>query len=238
MLKFKIPMNLPASLPAPWGVKLHLPGPDGKGKSYSPVDYPNDNGDSDVMHMLVKPYPLQEGGGYGAHLCGGMKIGETAHFTLKPPRLIHGETEPVGKYDVVMLIGGGTGIAPLIQIARAEVRDSLATKNTKKRIKMLSVNRFNDDILMKKEIDDLVVESGGNFEVVYLDSATEGRGDVELAKRILKNDDDGDRRKMVYVCGTDGFVEYWSGMTVRDDFGRKQQGERPFEHPVGATSTL
>lgn len=218
ILSFESPLPLPRSLPVPWGVKLHLPGPEGAPKSYSPVDFTPSNPTSNShtnMTMLVKPYPPSEGGGYGSHLCGDLSVGDSTYFSLKPPRAVHGSTEPIGKYKEVFLVGGGTGIAPLIQIARAEVK---AGKSA--RITMLSVNR-GSDILMKDEIEDLVKVSLGKFGVIYLDTATSGRGDVDLAK-ILIGSSTTDR--MVYVCGTDGFVEHWAGGKGRDEFNAKTQG--------------
>ena len=75
---------------------------------------------------------------------------------------------------------------------------------------------------MREEIDSLVEESGGKFDVTYWDTSTNGRGDVDLAKKIIGERKD--RGRMIYVCGTDGFVDFWAGEKKRDAFGAKIQG--------------
>ena len=63
----------------------------------------------------VKAYPPRRGGGVGAFLCG-LEPGEPAYLKLKPPRLIKGVTD-VSQLGLrhLGLVGGGTGLAPLLQ---------------------------------------------------------------------------------------------------------------------------
>ena len=120
-------------------------------KSYSPISLPTASGSFD---LLVKAYPPRPGGGVGAFLCG-LEPGEPAFFKLKKPREIKGATDlsQLGLRHLG-LVGGGTGLAPLLQIARA----LLADKHDKTQIHMLVVNRYEDDILMRDELDRLSVE--------------------------------------------------------------------------------
>ena len=64
----------------------------------------------------VKAYPPRQGGGVGAFLCG-LQPGENAYLKLKPPRSIRGVTD-VSQLGLrrLGLVGGGTGLAPLLQI--------------------------------------------------------------------------------------------------------------------------
>jgi len=143
VLRFKIPNEAGdlSSLPVPSGVKLVL---NGQEKSYSPVSLPSE---VDYMDILVKPYAPVTGGGFGAFLCD-LNIGDTAPMKVKPPRSIHGSKETiVRRYGMVALVGGGTGVAPLIQIAKAELLSNSVTP-----VRFLSVNQGVEDILMKQEL--------------------------------------------------------------------------------------
>ena len=200
-----------ADLTVPSGVKLVI---DGKVKSYSPVNLPSNGVSTNTMDLLVKPYepgPVG-GGGFGAFLCS-LNVGSTAPLIIKPNRVVHGSTDVPGRWKYANLLGGGTGIAPLIQIARAQ----LAAGGY---VRMLSVNR-GDDILMKEELDEMTREHGEKFMVRYLDTEKEGRGDAGLARSAFHLDGDDFQ---VFVCGTDGFVDHWCGGIVRDENNKKVQG--------------
>ena len=213
ILTFADPESLLSGLPVPSGVKLNL---FGRGKSYSPVSLPGSLGanESDEFDLLVKPYPDAPGGGFGKFLCD-LEPGEEASMTVKKPRVIHGETDVIGRRDYVNLVGGGTGIAPLVQIARAEILAGRA-----KRIRMICASRGADDALMRKELDEMQ-EASDSFDVTYLDTSKFGRGDVELARSSLVIDP---ANSLTYVCGTDGFVDFWAGSVERDENGKKVQG--------------
>jgi NAD(P)H-flavin reductase len=114
-------------------------------KSYSPVSHPALEG---VVDLLVKAYVPRPGGGVGSFICN-LEIGETMQATLKKKRMVHGSAEVTRRWRAIGLVGGGTGIAPLIQIARIVLDDphDLTT------VRMLSINRHEEDILMKAELD-------------------------------------------------------------------------------------
>jgi len=171
------------------------------------------------------------GGGFGALLCN-LKVGERALMKLKPARKIHGATTVVGQYDWVGLVGGGTGIAPLVQIAKAELK----IERSRSQIRLLAVNRGSEDSLLREEIVDMAVNSGGRLRVTFFDTALEGgRGDVALAQEALLDDNTPDAaeansgsfgggKRMVYVCGSDGFVAHWAGSVLKDENKKKIQG--------------
>jgi len=106
VLRFGVPEGAGdlAQLAVPSGVKLLL---HGKEKSYSPVSLPREEGFVDV---LVKPYApdVANLGGFSAFLCD-LEVGQTAPMYVKPPRVIHGHKDVIGKFDAVGLVGGGTG---------------------------------------------------------------------------------------------------------------------------------
>merc|ERR1719321_2078509 len=66
-LRFGLPLGerLTVHTSAPTGIKLVKPGTTIE-KSYSPMSNPASTG---FFDLLVKKYPLREGGGFGAYLC-------------------------------------------------------------------------------------------------------------------------------------------------------------------------
>ena len=94
---------------------------------------------------------------------------------------------------------------------------------------------------MREEIDALRAASQGRLRVTYLDTDAEGFGCHVLAQEALRPVLDAQARpppstatatatatatggRMVYVCGSDGFVEHWCGGIVRDENRKKVQG--------------
>ena len=63
-----------------------------------------------------------------------------------------------------------------------------------------------------------------------MDTSAGDRGDVQLVKEALLLEEasvDSSRltsKRMVFVCGCDGFVDYWAGGIVRDENKKKIQG--------------
>ena len=108
---------------------------------------------------------------------------------LKPPRSIRGVTD-VSQLGLrrLGLVGGGTGLAPLLQVVRA----MLADKQDTTRISLLCVNRHEADILMRDELDRLSIEHFQRFTLTYTLTqppsdwaGSWGRGDAALAREAL-----------------------------------------------------
>lgn len=198
-------------------------------KSYSPVSHPSQNG---YFELVVKSYPYQEGGGVGKYICD-MEVGSSIHASLKGERVMHGSPAVVGRgWKNIGLVAGGTGIAPLLQVARI----ALESAADKPRVHLLFVNHKYEDILGKDEIEALAREHPDQFFVTYSftqeddnddcpnDTGTikyvKGKGDVDMVSAALpepseavKNGESTDT--MVLLCGRDGFVEYWAGPVGR-----------------------
>lgn len=182
-------------------------------KSYSPVTHPNQK---DHFDLVVKSYPYQEGGGggVGAYLCD-MAVGDSIRASLKKERSMHGGSAVLGRgWKQVGLVAGGTGIAPLLQIARILLEgndDDSDNKDSKReqqcpRIHLLFVNHTPEDILGREAIEALAAEHPDHFFVTYSftrnaenkdkdknDGAQihgaaqflQGRGDVAMAQAAL-----------------------------------------------------
>ena len=129
-------------------------------ESYSPVSHPSVE---DYFDLIVKEYPARPGGGVGAFLCN-LIIGESVTGAIKKHRLMHGSPEVQGRWEQVGLVAGGTGIAPLLQLVRI-ILASPADAST--RIHILSINRLEEDILMRHELDRLAVDYPNRVFVTY-----------------------------------------------------------------------
>ena len=161
---------------------------------------------------------------------------------LKSPRMMHGSPLILNRWKRIGLIAGGTGIAPLFQIANILLEDRAETEDgARTTVHLLYINRRQEDILMKDEIDALVREHPDRFFVTYsltrADDNSEsmnieqykqgtgtqnknefklGRGSSDMALDALPPPADGDGSTMVLICGKDGFVESWGGAIGRE----------------------
>ena len=175
-------------------------------KSYSPISHPSAKG---YFEVVVKSYPYRPGGGVGSYLCGlEVQVSEEGHSRsnsnsnsiggilakLKSPRMMHGSPAVINRWKHIGLVAGGTGIAPLFQIARIALEEGTGTGSGTKTnaggvacesVHLLYVNRRREDILMKDEINRLAMEYPGRFFVTY-SLTREGDGDGE------EQDGDGD----------------------------------------------
>lgn len=176
-------------------------------KSYSPVSHPADEG---VVDLVVKAYPPRPGGGVGAYICG-LEPGQAMQAIVKSKRVMHGDAAVLGRWSNVGLVAGGTGIAPLLQVARILLADA----QDQTRVHLLSINRREEDILMRTELDQLASSHPDRFKVSYSLTSPPpgweghtGRGSAAMIAASLPPPT-GDGKTMVLVCGTDGFVATW-----------------------------
>jgi len=185
-------------------------------KSYSPISHPSTENSFD---LVVKAYPFRKGGGVGSYLCS-LAVRSSIVASVKSPRLIHGEANIYGRWKNVGLIAGGTGIAPLFQIATMLLNDPLEfTKN----IHLLFINRYEVDILLHQEIDSLKEKYSDRFHVTYSLTSPEeefkpyefGRGSIDMISKSLPPAGPGSTT-MVFVCGKDEFVKWWGGSVQRE----------------------
>lgn len=236
LLKFGVPSSraylgsdplLPTCLKVTMPAGTHGTDSPALSKSYSPISHP---ATEHVFELLVKAYPYQEGGGVGAYLCSltptedacadddnGVCEPSSSSIvaSLKAPRSMHGSPVLLRRWRHVGLVAGGTGIAPLYQLAVTLLRD-----DTTHTVSLLFVNRHEEDMLLREELEALVSSSHGRFRVTHSltgedhGSYESGRGTVDSLRRALppsSSDDD----TMIFVCGTDGFVEFWGGPVGR-----------------------
>ena len=121
---------------------------------------------------------------------------------------------PIGGYfvwdgddpDPVLLVGGGSGVVPLMAMARHRARRAFRTP-----MRLLYSARSEEDLLYRAELDDLAARGDG-FDVVYTLTETTPRGWTGYDRRV-----DGPMLAEVswperhtspaFVCGPTPFVE-------------------------------
>merc|ERR1711915_586536 len=141
--------------------------------------YTPTSSDEDLGHMdlVVKIYPANthpkfpEGGKMTQHL-ESLTIGDSIDvrglFDIKEDK--KGDSKQF-KAAKVSMIAGGTGITPMLQLIRAVFRDP--DDNTC--LSLLFANQSEDDILLRKELEEVAEEHPERFKLWYtVDRPTEG----------------------------------------------------------------
>lgn len=148
-------------------------------RSYTPV---SDNSTLGEVSLVIKIYKagvhpkFPDGGKLSQHL-DSLKIGDT--IDIKGPKG-HMEylgnngnfwTKPVGKpkratqYNQFIMIAGGTGITPMLQVLNYMFRNPGECNSVK--VNLLYANQTEDDILVRKELESLVKDYPNQFKLHY-----------------------------------------------------------------------
>lgn len=156
------------------------------------------------MDLLVKKY---ENGPMSTHLHS-MAPGHRLDFKGPLPKY----PWTSNKHKHIALVAGGTGIAPMYQLARA----IFSNPDDKTKVTLVFGNVTEQDILLKKEFDDLENTYPQRFRVFYvLDKPSKtwsgGKGFVtkELLKTVLPEPKEEDIK--VFVCGPPPMMKAISG---------------------------
>ncbi|KAF5094155.1 hypothetical protein D0Z03_002172 [Geotrichum reessii] len=157
--------------------------------------------------VLIKRY---ETGKFGNHIFG-LNVNDTVSFKGPIPKYPYAANQ----HKEVGLIGGGTGIAPLFQLIHA------ISKNPadKTKVSLFYGNVSEDDILLKKELEDIQSKNPEQFKFhFFVDKAGSGwKGQTGfITKDYLKENlfaSSADNVK-VFVCGPPPFYNAISGNKV------------------------
>jgi len=156
--KFKFALPSPTSvLGLPIGQHISCRGRDSLGeevvKPYTPTTL-----DSDVGHfeLVIKMYPQ----GRMSHHFREMKVGD--YLSVKGPKGRF-KYQP-GQIRAFGMLAGGSGITPMFQVARA----ILENPNDKTNVRLIYANVTYEDILLKEELDGLVSNYPGRFQLYYV----------------------------------------------------------------------
>ena len=166
------------------------------------------------LDLLIKKYP---GGPMSTHLHD-LQPGEMLSFKGPIPKY---PLTP-NKHNHVALIAGGTGITPMHQLCRA----IFSNPEDKTKVTLVFGNVKEEDILLKKEFDELENRYPQRFRAFYvLDQPPEtwqgGKGFItkDLLKTVLPEPKE--ENVQVFVCGPPGMYKAISGPKVSP----KDQGE-------------
>ncbi|KAJ5219280.1 uncharacterized protein N7498_001379 [Penicillium cinerascens] len=180
-------------------------------RPYTPT---SDEDTPGYLELVVKAYP---NGPMSQHIHS-LNVDQRLSFKGPLPKY----PWEANKHDHIALIAGGTGITPMYQLARQ------IFKNPDDRTKVTLVfgNVSEDDILLKKELQDLENTYPQRFRAFYvLDNPpkewTGGKGFInkELLKTVLPEPKEENIK--LFVCGPPGLYKAISGGKVSP----KDQGE-------------
>ncbi|KAH9835620.1 NADH-cytochrome b5 reductase [Rhodofomes roseus] len=122
-------------------------------RSYTPTSSDDNRGHFD---LLIKSYEKGNISRYVSLLKIGDNVrvkGPKGQFTYKP-----------SQWRVLGMIAGGTGITPMLQVIRA----ALKNPNDHTSLNLIYANVNFDDILLKKELDELAATHPTRFKVFYV----------------------------------------------------------------------
>lgn len=147
-----------------------------------------------------------------------MNVGQRMEFKGPLPKY----PWEANKHDHIALIAGGTGITPMYQLARQIFKNP----DDKTKVTLVFGNVSEDDILLKKELQDLENTYPQRFKAFYVldnppKSWTGGKGYInkDLLKTVLPEPKEGNIK--LFVCGPPGLYKAISGTKVSP----KDQGE-------------
>eukprot|EP00038_Savillea_parva_P007199 m.168556 g.168556 ORF g.168556 m.168556 type:complete len:338 (-) comp12972_c0_seq1:60-1073(-) len=237
VLTFRLPEDGPATLEhagIPSGIKVRktLQGVL-LDKSYSPITTPWTR---NTFDLLVKQYPPVKGGGLGHYLFH-LKEGDTAEVRFKPERFFWGQPYVPNRWKHILMVGAGTGIAPLFQMAAS----ILELEGDTTRMSVITCNRSEDHVLMGHELDALAATHPDRIQhYPLLDDPPNdwpawpnrsGRITADDIVHVLSRVEGGlPSPRTALVCGPDGFLDAVCGdkITLPCQGG----GERLVQGPV------
>ncbi|KAI7897151.1 uncharacterized protein EV154DRAFT_410626 [Mucor mucedo] len=122
-------------------------------RSYTPVTPEEGRGHFD---LVIKSYPT----GNISKLMGELQVGDS--IGIRGPKGNFAYKSNMVKS--IGMIAGGTGITPMLQIIRRICNDPL----DKTKVSLLFANVTEEDILLRKELDEIAKSSPDNFQVHYV----------------------------------------------------------------------
>ncbi|RDW87606.1 NADH-cytochrome b5 reductase-2 [Coleophoma crateriformis] len=182
-------------------------GPEMQKPAIRPYTPTSDESDKGYLDLLVKKYP---NGVMSEHLHS-MVPGQRLDFKGPIPKYPWTEN----KHDHIALISGGTGITPMYQLTRAIFNNP----SDKTKVTMVFANVTEEDILLKREFQDLENTYPQRFRAFYvLDKPpqgwTQGKGFItkDLLKTVLPEPKSENIK--IFVCGPPGMYKAISGPKI------------------------
>ncbi|XP_076640583.1 NADH-cytochrome b5 reductase 2 isoform X2 [Colletes latitarsis] len=191
-------------------------------RSYTPVSSDDDHGHVDLVIKVYfkNVHPKFPEGGKLSQYLNNLNIGDTIDFRGPSGRLIYKgngkfsiktlRKDPPSEYNVkkVVMLAGGTGITPMLQLIRAIVKDT--TDETQ--CSLLFANQTEKDILLRDELDDIAKNNPNKLKVWYtLDTSGENwpysTGHIN-AEMIEKHVFPPSPHTIVLMCGPPPMINY------------------------------
>ncbi|KAK4627267.1 NADH-cytochrome b5 reductase 2 [Fulvia fulva] len=201
--KFEDPEAV-SGLPVTSAVITKYKGPEDQKPTIRPYTPVSDEEDRGYMDLLVKKY---DGGPMSTHLHN-MEPGQQLEIKGPIPKYPWEQN----KHDSVALLAGGTGITPMYQLCRQIFKNP----QDKTKVTLVFGNITEEDILLKKEFEELEQKFPQRFRAFYvLDNPPEGwkQGKGYITKDLLKTVIPGPEEENVkiFVCGPPGLYKAISG---------------------------
>lgn len=192
-------------------------------RAYTPVSSDENYGYVDLVIKVYKRdvHPKFPNGGKMSQYVDGLKIGDTIAFrgpTGKLQYLGDGKfsikrlrKEPATKVtvDTINMIAGGTGITPMLQLAREIL--SNPSKNTIK-LALLFANQTEDDILLRNELDELSSKHSTQFKVWYTVDKADDKWEYSTgfvnADMIKAHLFEPSKRSITLMCGPPPMINF------------------------------
>lgn len=177
-----------------------------KGKPYTPITKADTKG---TIDFCIKEYPAPNGL-VSRHICG-LKPGETVYF--KGPWIKFAYTP--NSHRAIGMVAGGTGITPMLQVAREILENPEDTTE----VSLIFANVSEDDIMLRDTLDALQFRHS-NFKVHYVVDKAEspkwnggtGYVNTNMIKHYLPSPNTNCR---ILVCGPEGMIKHVSGPKMK-----------------------
>lgn len=169
-------------------------------RPYTPV---SENDVPGTVTFMIKKYP----GGKGSGKMHSLKPGDSMQFKT----LQEFEYKP-NQYESMLFIAGGSGITPIYQLTRAILKNPA----DKTKISLVYANNTPEDILLRKEFEQLEKQFPGRFQKVFTvsknDSKQEGIETGYVTKQTIEKVWEGKKAgQKVLVSGPPAMIEAVGG---------------------------
>ncbi|CDR39360.1 CYFA0S03e02498g1_1 [Cyberlindnera fabianii] len=172
-------------------------------RPYTPV---SDTEQTGTIEFVIKKY---ETGKMGNHLFG---LKENDTIAVKGP-IVKWPLKP-NEFEKVTLIGGGSGITPLYQLLHQITKDP----QEKTKVHLVYGNKTANDILLKKELDEIASKHSDRVQVTYFldkeDSSVKAETGYITKEWLKANIPGADAKHHVFVCGPPPLYKAVSGEKV------------------------
>jgi cytochrome-b5 reductase len=169
-------------------------------RSYTPIEIEKNH-----ITLLVKRYQ----NGSVSRMLTSAKVGDSVWLRGLIPTFNYTRNA----IDHLIMVAGGTGITPMYQLATSVLETEPNTLIT-----LLYANKSKQDILLKKELDQME-EKYDKFRVKYTLENYDSEWDQGKGRISIKDLDFSKDKSAVIVCGPYGFIEAIAGSKISQDDG-------------------